>query len=310
VHRLDRLARKLYVQLTVVERLEKAGARVVSTSEPDIDGSDELRELIRNILGSVAGYERAVIRGRMLAGRRAKSDRGGFIGGIAPFGYKALGGELIELESEQAVVARVATLRAQGASLRAIAQALDAEGCGRSAVRAGTLRRSHASWSESTQQGLEVPPPKPPCPRTVVVRDVARTRSSSAFLLSTPRTASRRTRLVGSRPNSAACFIAEFDAALCASQSLRETFSAPSSVAMRSMALKGGRTAPPHERRSYAVRELGPVEPRCQLVQVWRDLLDRFCRELLRERAMLESGTVALLKWRPRVPTHGSILRS
>jgi len=41
VHRLDRLARKLFVQLTVVERLEKAGARVVSTSEPDIDGPDE-----------------------------------------------------------------------------------------------------------------------------------------------------------------------------------------------------------------------------------------------------------------------------
>jgi len=128
VHRLDRLARKLYVQLTVIERLEKAGARVVSTSEPDVDGPDELRELIRNILGSVAGYERAVIRGRMLAGRRAKSERGGFIGGIAPFGFKAVDGELVALEGEQAVIARITVLKAQGASLRSIAQALDAEG--------------------------------------------------------------------------------------------------------------------------------------------------------------------------------------
>jgi len=128
VNRLDRLARKLYVQLTVVERLEKAGARVVSTSEPDIDGPDELRELIRNILGSVAGYERAVIRGRMLAGRRAKADKGGFIGGIAPFGYTAAGGELVAIESEQAVIARITALKAQGASLRTIGRVLDAEG--------------------------------------------------------------------------------------------------------------------------------------------------------------------------------------
>jgi len=128
VYRLDRLARKLYVQLTVTERLEKVGARAISTSEPDIDGPDELRELIRNILGSVAGYERAVIRGRMLAGRRAKSERGGFIGGIAPFGYRAAGGDLVALESEQAIIARIRALHARGASLRTIGQALDAEG--------------------------------------------------------------------------------------------------------------------------------------------------------------------------------------
>jgi DNA invertase Pin-like site-specific DNA recombinase len=58
----------------------------VSTSEPDIDGPDELRELIRNILGSVAGYERAVIRGRMMAGKAAKVASGGYGGGRPPFG--------------------------------------------------------------------------------------------------------------------------------------------------------------------------------------------------------------------------------
>jgi DNA invertase Pin-like site-specific DNA recombinase len=128
VHRFDRLARQLLVQLTVMDRLAKAGAQVVSTSEPDIDGPDELRELIRNILGSVAAYERAVIRGRMLAGRRAKSERGGFIGGIPRYGFAVAGGDLVALEAEQIVVARIRALRAEGASLRAIAQALDAEG--------------------------------------------------------------------------------------------------------------------------------------------------------------------------------------
>ena len=48
------------MQLTVTDRLDKAGARVLSTSEPDVDGPDELRDLIRNILVSIAAYERAL----------------------------------------------------------------------------------------------------------------------------------------------------------------------------------------------------------------------------------------------------------
>ena len=43
VYRFDRLARQLLVQLTVTDRLDKVGARVLSTSEPDVDGPDELR---------------------------------------------------------------------------------------------------------------------------------------------------------------------------------------------------------------------------------------------------------------------------
>jgi len=70
VYGFDCLACQLLVQLTMTDRLDKVGARVLSTSEPDVDGPDELRDLIRNILGSIAAYERAVIRGRMMAGRR------------------------------------------------------------------------------------------------------------------------------------------------------------------------------------------------------------------------------------------------
>ena len=68
---------------------------MLSTSEPDVDGPDELRDLIRNILGSIAAYERAVIRGRMMAGRRAKAAEGRYIGGIPRFGYSTVDGELV-----------------------------------------------------------------------------------------------------------------------------------------------------------------------------------------------------------------------
>lgn len=86
VYRFDWLARALLVQLTVTDRLGKVGAQVVSRKEPDIDGPDELRELIRNILGSVAGYERAVIQGWMVAGKAQKVAKGGYGGSRPPFG--------------------------------------------------------------------------------------------------------------------------------------------------------------------------------------------------------------------------------
>jgi DNA invertase Pin-like site-specific DNA recombinase len=128
VYRLDRLARKLYVQLTVIERLEKANARVVSVSEPDVDGPDELRELIRNILGSVAGYERAVIRGRMMAGRDAKVASGGYGGGRPPFGWRAENKELVPEPREQEVIALVRQLAEEGLSSRQIATRLEEAG--------------------------------------------------------------------------------------------------------------------------------------------------------------------------------------
>jgi DNA invertase Pin-like site-specific DNA recombinase len=128
VYRFDRLARALLVQLTVTDRLAKVGAQVISTSEPDVDGPDELRELIRNILGSVAGYERAVIRGRMMAGKASKVAAGGYGGGRPPFGWRAEGGELVPDDREQEVIAFMRQLDSEGLSSRQIAARLDEAG--------------------------------------------------------------------------------------------------------------------------------------------------------------------------------------
>ena len=50
------------------------------------------------------------------------------MGGIARFGYSASDGELVPDEREQAVVTRMLELKADGYSLRAIAQRLNDEG--------------------------------------------------------------------------------------------------------------------------------------------------------------------------------------
>ena len=50
------------------------------------------------------------------------------MGGIPRFGYSTSGGELVADEREQAVVARMLELKAEGCSLRVIAERLNDEG--------------------------------------------------------------------------------------------------------------------------------------------------------------------------------------
>ena len=66
VYRMDRLARDLILQETLVQRLRDQGTPVRSASEPDLDTDtdDPTKVLIRQIIGAVSQYERAVIRGR------------------------------------------------------------------------------------------------------------------------------------------------------------------------------------------------------------------------------------------------------
>lgn len=130
VYRLDRLARDIIVQETVVRRLEAAGRRVISATEPDITSSDEdpTRALVRGLLGLIAAYERAVIKGRLASARRLKAERGEYAGGRPPYGYAAVSGTLIPLPDEQRVLRRIAELRREGCSLQGICRRLADEG--------------------------------------------------------------------------------------------------------------------------------------------------------------------------------------
>jgi DNA invertase Pin-like site-specific DNA recombinase len=74
VYRLDRLARDYVLQELLVARLREGGTPVRSVMEPDIatDTDDPTKILLRQILGSIGQYERALIRGRMQAGKMIK----------------------------------------------------------------------------------------------------------------------------------------------------------------------------------------------------------------------------------------------
>ena len=138
VYRLDRLARDLLLQETIHARLEAGGAAVLSISEPSVDGDDATRVLVRQLLGGIAQYERAVIRGRMMAGKAAKVARGGYGGGRPPYGFKADGGDLVPDAIEAEVVALIAEMRSIGHSYREVAQAL---------AERGVTTRTGSAWN-------------------------------------------------------------------------------------------------------------------------------------------------------------------
>lgn len=137
LYRLDRLARDLVIQETILQRLSAKGAQVISVTEPDIDGTDPTRVLVRHVLGAIAQYEKAIIKARMLAGKTAKAAKGGYTGGSPPYGTKAEAGELRTFDEEQAAIKLARRLRRGGRSYREICAAL---------TKAGYRPKRAATW--------------------------------------------------------------------------------------------------------------------------------------------------------------------
>lgn len=130
VYRLDRLARDFVLQELLVNRLRERGISIRSVMEPDIEtlSDDPTKVLVRQILGSIGQYERALIRGRMQAGKLIKAARGGYIGGQPGYGQRADDGELVSDTDEDEIIGMVTSLRQAGTSYRNIGAALTSAG--------------------------------------------------------------------------------------------------------------------------------------------------------------------------------------
>src|SRR5215217_6107755 len=94
VYRLDRLARDLVMQEQLLAEVWKSG-ELFSTAGGEAnlhdDPDDPSRRLIRQVLGAVSEYERAMIVLRLKRGRILKGSRGGYAHGRPPYGWKAEG---------------------------------------------------------------------------------------------------------------------------------------------------------------------------------------------------------------------------
>lgn len=119
VERIDRLARDLMVQETIIADLRKSGFELISVAEPDLCSDDPSRKLVRQIFGAIAEYERAMIVLKLRAARQRTKATTGRCEGQKPYGF---------YPGETATLARMRELRRDGYRLQEIAAALDAEG--------------------------------------------------------------------------------------------------------------------------------------------------------------------------------------
>jgi site-specific DNA recombinase len=82
----DRLARKYAYQVLLLEELQRAGCPVIFLHHPISDDPND--QLLLQIQGAIAEYERAVISERFRRGKLQKARNGHYIGGKAPYGYR------------------------------------------------------------------------------------------------------------------------------------------------------------------------------------------------------------------------------
>ena len=76
VTRLDRLARSTLQLLTVIDRIDQAGARFKSLGDTWADTTTPHGRLMLAVLGGLAEFERDLIKSRTSEGRRRAIDRG------------------------------------------------------------------------------------------------------------------------------------------------------------------------------------------------------------------------------------------
>ncbi len=127
--KLDRCFRSALDALDVLDRLKGQG---VSLHMLDLGGDvtgNGISKLVFTILSAVAEAERDRIRERISDVKRDQRIRGRFLGGTVPFGWQVnASGQLVAVPVQQEAISVMRTMRADGASLRTIAEAMRARG--------------------------------------------------------------------------------------------------------------------------------------------------------------------------------------
>ena len=152
----DRLARKYAYQVLLIEELKRAGVEVYFCERPITDSPDD--QLLLQIQGAIAEYERAKIAERSRRGRLHRARMGELSPGQLPYGYqrhaKRYGGDgqILIHEEEAAMVRQIFLWYAQeGTSLHSVVRKLNGSPwksrTGRDAWSSSTvLRMLHCEW--------------------------------------------------------------------------------------------------------------------------------------------------------------------
>ena len=127
--KLDRCFRSALDALDVLQKLKDRG---VSLHMIDLGGDvtgNGISKLLFTILSAVAEAERDRIRERISDVKADQRRRGQYLGGLVPFGFTVLeDGTLVEHPEQQEAIVTMRGLKAEGKSLRAIADTMKARG--------------------------------------------------------------------------------------------------------------------------------------------------------------------------------------
>src|SRR5229473_7848030 len=148
----DRLARMYAYQVIVLDELARHGVAVLFHDTPPL-ADDPQAQLLTQVQGVIAEYERAKIAERYRRGKLWRARAGEVISWKAPYGYRRVprgpdGPAHLEIfEPEATVVRRIFAARAAGTTIRQICRQLNADAV-------PTPTGSRAVWGTSTVNRL------------------------------------------------------------------------------------------------------------------------------------------------------------
>lgn len=127
VSKLDRMFRDARDALNVIGDWDAAGINLIINGYGNVmDTSNPNGRFMLEIMAVFSGEERRRIRERVLAGKRAKKEAGGFLGGKVPLGYKKIGkgrkARLVEDPEGQDIIVTIKAARLKGYSTRDISK--------------------------------------------------------------------------------------------------------------------------------------------------------------------------------------------
>lgn len=127
VFKLDRGFRSVGDMANAVAAMQNHGCEFISVSE-NIDTSSAVGKMMLNLLGSFAQFERDLGGERTSEALRHLRSTGQVYSKVTPFGFRTEGKSLVIDEAQQAIIARIKALTAEGVGPTAIARTLNVQG--------------------------------------------------------------------------------------------------------------------------------------------------------------------------------------
>jgi site-specific DNA recombinase len=127
VYKIDRLTRSLADFAKIVEILDARGASFVSITQ-QFNTTTSMGRLTLNVLLSFAQFEREVIGERIRDKIAASKQKGMWMGGVPPLGYRVEDHKLVVVDSEAEFVRLIFRRYAELGSVRLLKEELEAQG--------------------------------------------------------------------------------------------------------------------------------------------------------------------------------------